>query len=265
MKVIISHDVDHLYYTDHLKDFYFPKLWIRSCLDLLKRDVPINEWWLRCATPFKRRMHRIDELMQFDQEHGIPSTFFFGMANGLGMSYTQQNAAPVIEMVRAKGFDVGVHGIAYTNQDAMKKEHDDFAKIIGTEDFGIRTHYVRYDDSTFSKLSDIGYTFDSSEFDKVMRYTLKEPYLIGDMWEFPLSLMDSYLPYNLEKAKESTLEIIKEAEKMKLLFFIVLFHDIYYSDTFGQYQKWYRWLIEYLKKDGHEFISFIQAIKLLEN
>ena len=264
MKVIISHDVDHLYNTDHCRDLYFPKLWFRSSMDLVRHKLTTKEWALQMAIPFKRKMHNLEELMQLDAEYGIPSTFFFGMASGLGMSYRQKTALPLIRQVQKRDFAVGVHGIAYSDYKMMKKEYDDFAALIGTKDFGIRIHYVRYDDSTFEKLSDIGYSFDTSEFDKAIGFTLKSPYKIGDMWEFPLNLMDSYLPYDFEKAKEMTLKILQEAEQIKLPYLTALFHDNHFSENFGQYYKWYQWLLDYLKNKAHEFISFKQAIQLLE-
>lgn len=263
MKVIISHDVDHLYNTDHLKDLYFPKLWVRSSSELLKREISPRVWWLRCTTPFKRRMHRIDELMRFDKEQGIPSTFFFGMASGLGMTYTQKTAAPLIEMVRSHGFDVGVHGISYTDYNAMKREYDDFTALIGSNDFGIRMHYVRYDNSTFGILSDIGYVFDTSEFDKVKGYTLKSPYKIGDMWEFPLSIMDSYLPYRLDKAKQNTKELIQKALQAGLSYLTILFHDAHHSESYEVYREWYMWVINYFQNRQFQFISYHEAMQEL--
>ena len=38
-----------------------------------------------------------------------------------------------------------------------------------SQQFGIRMHYVRYNSSTFSKLSEIGYLFDTSELDVYKR------------------------------------------------------------------------------------------------
>ena len=37
MKIIVSHDVDHLYGSDHYKDLIYPKLWLRETLSLLKK------------------------------------------------------------------------------------------------------------------------------------------------------------------------------------------------------------------------------------
>ncbi|MBQ5907324.1 MAG: hypothetical protein IIW80_04620 [Treponema sp.] len=71
-------------------------------------------------------MHRIPEVMEFDKLHGIPSVFFFGMDNVLGMSYSEKKAKPVIKMVMDNGFVTGVHGCDYQNQVNMQKEYDSF-------------------------------------------------------------------------------------------------------------------------------------------
>jgi hypothetical protein len=263
MKIIISHDVDHLYNTDHFKDLIFPKLWIRSSLELIGGELSTQEWFLRLRSTFKNKMNRIDELMHFDIEHGVPSTFFFGMANGLGMSYSKAKALPWIQHVRRQGFDVGVHGIAYQNIELIQKEYDDFADLMNMESFGIRMHYVRFDDSTFYKLSRVGYIFDTSEFDKKQGYLIKKPYKINDMWEFPLCLMDSYLPYDLEDAKRMTINVIEKAKRAEIEYLTILFHDPHFDNAYSVYKDWYIWLIEMLLNRRYEFISYRDAIKYL--
>jgi hypothetical protein len=260
MKIIISHDVDHLYNTDHLKDLILTKLWIRSSLDLFRGRITTQEWSLRLLSIFKKKMNRIDEIMQFDIEHGVPSTFFFGMASGLGMSYSKSKALPCIRHVRGQGFDTGVHGIAYEDMDLIQREYDDFKELMHIDKFGIRMHYVRYDDDTFGKLAQAGYLFDSSEFDKKQGYMVKNPYKINGMWEFPLGLMDSYLPYRLVDAKRITLEVLEKAANEQLDYLTVLFHDPYFDDAYSIYKQWYIWLIETLATWNFEFVSFRKAI-----
>ena len=92
MKVIISHDVDHLFRDDHYRDLIYPKLWVRSFLELIKRKYGVREWFYRMLTPFSKKRHHIPEIIAFDRDNGIESTFFFGMANGLGMSYSLERA-----------------------------------------------------------------------------------------------------------------------------------------------------------------------------
>lgn len=264
MKIIISHDVDHLYPKDHLKDLIFPKLLVRSTIEFFLGKITSREWFLRIQTPFAKKMNYIEELMKFDKENNVKSTFFFGMDKCLGMSYDSRFAEPYIKMLNENGFDTGVHGCDYDNFDNIKREHDKFKKILEREDFGIRMHYVRYDERTFSKLSEAGYLFDTSEFNKKTGYLIKEPYKIDNIWEFPLCLMDSYLPYDFEKAKKMAIEILKKAGSLDIQYFTILFHDSHHCDNYSVYRDWYGWFVDYAINKKHKFTSYIDAIAELE-
>ncbi|MEG1594505.1 MAG: hypothetical protein RR350_08835, partial [Oscillibacter sp.] len=88
MKIIISHDIDHLDASDHLtRDLILPKLWVRSFLQLCRGEICFRTFWYRLTILFHNRMNRTEEVMAFDHAHGIPSVFFFGMDHVLGMSY----------------------------------------------------------------------------------------------------------------------------------------------------------------------------------
>ena len=80
MYIIISHDVDHLFGSDHwFRDLSYPKLWVRSTIQLGTRKIRLKEWWLRCISCFRHKRNNIEELIQFDKNNGVPSTFFFGV------------------------------------------------------------------------------------------------------------------------------------------------------------------------------------------
>ena len=265
MKVIMSHDVDHLFARDHwFRDLIYPKMWVRNTLQLLRKAISSKEWWLRSTSCFRRKIHNLDELMEHDERLGIPSTFFFGMNQGLGMSYRPEEAMEVIRRVHARGFAVGVHGVEYQDIGGMKKEFDAFKKTAGFDPCGIRMHYVRYDEDTFQKLNQVGYPFDTTEFDKKNCGTRKQPYRVGEMWEFPLTIMDGYLPGRFEDAQKRTLEILEECKVKKLQYVTILFHDNQFFDGYQDMKKWYLWLTDYFFKSGEfEFISFGEAMREL--
>ena len=260
MKIIVSHDVDHLYRNDHYRDLVYPKHWVRTTMNLLRGNINFSGWIKRMLNPFCKRQHHVYEVMDFDSQHLIPSSFFFGMEKGLGMSYGYEKAAEIIKEVDDRGFDVGVHGISYDSLEHMMYERKLFEKIINRQDFGIRMHYVRYNENTFEMLAKCGYTFDTTEFHKVNLYTIKNPYKVGDMWEFPLTIMDSYLPKPLEEKKERTLELIKLAEKSGQAYLSILFHDYYFTERFEEDFEWYKWVMTWLTENGYEFISYRDAI-----
>jgi hypothetical protein len=72
MKIIISHDVDHLCPSDHLfHDLFFPKLWIRSIIELFQGKINIKNLFHRFIQIFDDRLNRIPEVIKFDKLHNI--------------------------------------------------------------------------------------------------------------------------------------------------------------------------------------------------
>jgi hypothetical protein len=266
LKVIISHDVDHIYPSDHIfKDLIFPKLWVRSIIELVQGKISFQTCYYRLISIFAKRLNRIPEIIEFDRKYNIPSTFFFGMDNLHGMSYKKSTAAPWIKFVLEKGFDAGVHGVEFENINKMQNEFNDFQAISNLSSFGIRIHYIRYKDNTFNKMADIGYFFDTSEFNK-REIELKPSYKIGNMWEFPLHIMDGYVMKDkLETAKEQTIETLDKAINKGLEYFTFLFHDYMFNEkTYPEQKAYYEWFVDYCISQNLEFISYREAIDELE-
>jgi hypothetical protein len=264
LKIIISHDVDHLYASDHIfKDLIIPKLWIRSFFELLKNVISLKCFFYRVISIFDKRWNRIPEVIVFDSSRNIPATFFFGMANKLGLSYSIKKAKIWINYVVEKKFDVGVHGIDFENPE---KEYKLFKNLFGLDNFGIRMHYVRYNSKTFAKLAKCGYLFDSSEFNK-QKIHLQDPYKIDTLWEFPLQIMDGYILKNgLTDAKNLTIQVLQEAEGSGLNYFSFLFHDYLYNEkTYPLYKEYYEWFVSFCESRNYSFISYLSAIKELND
>lgn len=266
MKIIVSHDVDHLYPSDHFKDLIFPKLWLRSSVQLLQGKINLITWFNRLASIFEKRLNMIPELISFEESNKIKSTFFFGMDSALGMSYNKEKALKWIEFVRQRNFEAGVHGINFDDISKINNEFQDFKRIAKIDSFGIRMHYVRYNTLTFEHLSNVGYQFDSSEFNK-HEIEVKAPYMVGQMWEFPLHIMDVYIMENgLQKAKEIIVSSLKKAEEAGIPYCTILFHDYFFNlKTYPEFHDWYVWLIQYLLSGKYEFVTYPEAIAELEN
>jgi hypothetical protein len=147
----------------------------------------------------------------------------------------------------------------------MQNEIHDFQSISNLNSIGIRTHYIRYDENTFNKMADMGYSFDTSEFNK-REIELKPPYKIRNMWEFPLYIMDEYvLKVKLEAAKEQTIETLDKARKKGLEYFTYLFHDYWFNEkTYPEQKSYYEWFVDYCISQNLEFISYKEAIDELE-
>lgn len=266
MDVILSHDVDHITVWEHWKDPILPKFLVRSKLELFLGRISFRELVLRYGDLFRDRWERVHEVMDLHEHLGIRSCFFFGMANGMGLSYSLARAEPLVRDVLERGFEAGVHGIAFSNEAAIKEEHERFRRISGLEGFGIRMHYLRHDGTTLGKLAAAGYRFDSTS------HGVSDPHRLHGMWEFPLLFMDGwamdgrkrYQSRDLAGAKTYALEKLKEAEDAGLSYISILFHDRYYSASFATWKAWYEWLLDHLKQRGHRFITHAQAIAQLE-
>jgi len=266
MKIIVSHDVDHYLYSEHyLRDLIVIKHFARSYIEKFFGMISWNELFLRHTSIFYNKMNNVKEILGFNESVGIKSTFFFGMNRGLGLNYDYKDIAGLVKYVNDKGFEVGVHGIAYNDLDEMKMEFNRFKVISGLEQYGIRMHYLRHDSSTLSYLAEIGYLYDStlSDFDIATKR--------DGIFEFPVHIMDcliingskGYQELNLEQSKIKTLEILEEAEKKNINYFSFLFHDCYFSNSFSTWKEWYIWSMKYLIDKNYEFVTYRDAVKEL--
>lgn len=263
MKIIISHDVDHLYVNEHFSDLILLKFIIRSKIELLSGKISVREFFIRITELFRNKWNRIDEIIIFDQQHQIPSTFFIGVNNGLGLKYSLKNAKIAIKHIQAKGCEVGVHGIAYDNPADIKKEFESFAEIAGHRSFGIRMHYLRINSNTLKFLSDAGYLFDAT------MPELKPTYSIHNFTEFPVHIMDGWMidkhkswqVNNLSKALEESKRLIDEGLKNNVDYFSILFHDRYFSNGFKTWKNWYVQLMEYLIREKFQFVDYKMALE----
>jgi peptidoglycan/xylan/chitin deacetylase (PgdA/CDA1 family) len=265
VKIIVSHDIDHITAWEH-KNMTIPKHIARSTIELLSAKATLKEYGLRLQELLENKWNNLEEIMAFNQQENIPATFFVGMENGLGLDYGLDHARKWTRAIRGCGFDVGVHGIAYQDQNKMQHEYDSMKNILGLADFGIRMHYLRGDSNTQKQLEQCGYLFDS---------TLREdsdPYRLTSMYEFPLHLMDGDIMYpnnerwmtlGVNELKEATARRIHFLEQSKIQYMTFLFHDRYFGDAFSAWKEWYIWSINRFKKLGFEFISYKDAIREL--
>lgn len=267
MKVIISHDVDHITALEHFKDQFIPKFIIRSTIELLTRNISLKEYINRFSSIFNNRLQNIEELIHFDKEHGVKPTFFFAVNSGLSLSYNNRSAKIWLSYASNQGIPVGVHGIDYNTQSGVDLEVDKFTKLVGFKPLGIRMHYLRHDNETLSYLEKSGYQYDSTLFE------FSPVYKSNGIIEFPIHLMDSSLIYgdsfyqvkSLDQIKSETIECINRAELMNLNYLNIVTHDFYFSDSFKLWKDWYVWFVEYLNEKNYKFIDFESAVKEINN
>jgi hypothetical protein len=266
VKAIISHDVDHITAWEHKNDLIIPKYIIRNFIEFISGYISAIEIKNRFKSIIQNKWQNIEELMKFDKANNVPSTFFLSVSNGIGLNYSLGDAIFWIKKILQEEFDVGVHGIVFDSYNGVKVEYDIFKNISGLKNFGIRMHYLRNCKDTLNFLNEAGYMFDTT------LHKMENPFKEGNLWEFPLHVMDVYIfcnkarwqSHNLIQSKESIKRLIEEAYNKGINYFTVLFHDSYFSNSFKTWKEWYIWLITYLKDNGFDFISFKGAINELE-
>lgn len=266
MQAIISHDIDHMTLSEHyFRDLIVPKFFVRSKIEFLRGKISFGELVRRVGDIFKNKWQNIDELIQYNASQNIPSSFFIGVQNGVGLNYPQAAAAHWIARMLEQHCEVSLHGIEFENFDKIKSEYDLFAGLSHQSTFGIRMHYVRTNEQTFNNMAKAGYAYDSTEMG------FKAPYRIGSMWEFPFQVMDSYIiekpkqwqSKKLEQAKDETKALIDKAFDMQLPYLGIDFHDRYFSPSFKTWMDWYTWLTQYLVQNKIACINFKTAVEQL--
>ncbi|MDA8156631.1 MAG: hypothetical protein M0Z52_09310 [Actinomycetota bacterium] len=266
MKIILSHDVDHISVWEHRKDMLIPKHIMRSAIEFSLNFITFSEVVKRLNDIIKNKWNNLDELIKYDKANDIPSTFFFGVRNGMLLTYPLSDVNYWATKVFREGLNAGVHGISFDDLTEIRKEYNSFAEITKKNKIGIRMHYLRSNKKTLANLAEAGYQFDSS------LPILRAPFKISNLWEFPLHIMDGNIlsrnghwqDQTLEQAKIHTEKIISKGLKLDLKYLTILFHDRYFSDSFITWKKWYMWTIEYLQLNRFEFISFDDAVLELE-
>lgn len=264
MKIIISHDVDHLSWGEHwLCDTYIPRYLLRHTRYLGRGAIAVELWRRRVAAPFRGKpLHHLDELLALDREHGVPATYFVGMRRGLRMSYNHAAARVVVEHLLKAGAGVGVHGISFDNAARMRGEREALQAMLPEGSVvGVRNHYLRRSRNTLSLQASAGYRFDSSE------EAVHSPYIKHGICEFPVCLMESRLLGEdglpgMVKARAETERLLSEAEQAGVSHFTILFHDIYFSPLFPLHCEWYTWLLPWLRQ-RYELTDFGPACREL--
>jgi hypothetical protein len=247
---------------------------VRNFIELGLGYISVSEVTNRLMSIIKDKWQNISELIIFDKPNSIPSTFFVAVSNGRNLRYSLTNADIWIKIIQHEGFDVGVHGIAFTDSAEVKREHELFGQLSGLDNFGIRLHDIgnkKEDDvkvtsDNLALLDQADYLFSSNTF------TLVNPYKVGSLWEFPVGIMDGYV-FNrdsrwqnrtLEQAKEDTKKLLSDAHDAGISYFSILFHDFFFSNSYVTQKSWYIWLTDFCRQEGLGFCSYIDAIKELE-
>ena len=259
MKIIISHDVDHLSVKEHIfKDLIVPKFFIWQFIEFYKKNIWFKELLKRYKNVFLNKWNNIKELQNFNLKNWVKATYFFWMDNALWLSYSMKNAKFYIEYLLNNWADVWIHWINFDNKEELKKEFNNFKKISWLNTFWIRNHYLRQNNNTKKYLEEIWFLFNTTDLIEINYNITKE----WKIYNIPFQIMDWNLFnfnqnwFNLEEAKKYTIDLLNKAIKNKQEYFSILIHQRYFSESFKNWKEWYVWFVEYCKKNNYKFINY---------
>jgi peptidoglycan/xylan/chitin deacetylase (PgdA/CDA1 family) len=264
-KLIISHDVDHLSVWEHISDGILPKFLVRALIEFSKGVISLGELYARSRETVLGQWQFSREVARFDSSYGIKSTFFFGAAKGIGLSYNLEDAVWLAHELQSLGHDLAIHGIARKSLVDIIKERERFESLIGSPCSGMRFHYLFPDESILPLLDQAGFSYDSS-----LRGSGSTK-RVENLIHFPVHIMDSDVfcagkPY---QSRSRTAALNATREKISLLvdqgtdYISLLFHDRYFSPAHQSWHDWYVEVIAWIVEQGLVTCSYQEALSEL--
>ncbi len=271
LAVCLTHDID------------FIGMWwfntLQRILELLKESdfnsiISTKLKAMKALTKGKNPFFNFNEFISLEQESGFKSTFFFLTEGGSlkkifenrGGTYNLEGLRCVIQKMKRKGWDVGLHGSinSYKDYKKFKYEKQRMQQVLGSEELGVRQHFLRFEPQSTWKIQEkCGLMFDTTLGypDKVgFRGGFSFPFFPYNtnshrefgILEIPLTIMDrtftKYIGYD-DPLKVIT-EIINETKKNNGLCTILWHNSSIDEGGFPGYLEIYRKTLELIKSNN---------------
>jgi hypothetical protein len=223
----LTHDIDHPglrnHWCDHTMLGFLYRSTVGTSIDVFRRRKSLRNLWKNwgaaCRLPLVHLGVANDFWAGFDNyleiEKGCGATFFViprgGYAgrtlDGLAPSkracrYKIDDLTPKLRKIISAGCEVGVHGLdAWLDTDAGRRERDTVARSVGTEELGIRMHWLFFDENSPAVLDRAGFSYDSTVgYRETIGYRagttqVYKPPGATRLLELPLHVMDTALFY----------------------------------------------------------------------
>lgn len=199
---------------------------------------------LRSRNPY----YNIPDYMAIEDKYGVKSTFFFRtIYEGGSLNDYEDDIHSLIN----GGWEIGLHSDpkSVNNLEKLGNEKKQLELITKYPITANRVHYLSNDSRLAFKLQSLGFVYDSSVKKFKDRITKDDLgfYKVGNLIQFPISLMDAYL-FTYMKIKESQLvalfeKTLDQCKKMKKDIVTVIWHENVLKMTGG---RMYPSILQYL-------------------
>jgi hypothetical protein len=292
----LTHDVDHpsirRHKCDHTMFGFLNRAVFGSAIDLIRGRASfrhlLTNWTAALGLPFVYLGLARDLWSEFDVyaklEGGASSTFFVIPFRGRpgsrddgpapsrrSSAYGIEDIATEIERLTTAGCEIGVHGVdAWRDTASAQEEVKRVQFITGTQDIGIRMHWLYFDEKSPSILETAGVSYDSTiGYNETVGFRAGtaqayKPLGTTRLLELPLIVMDTalFFPAHLNLAYSEAWKLISRlietvADHGGCL--TLNWHDRSISPE-RLWGDFYVALIDELKKQGAWMASGAQAV-----
>jgi hypothetical protein len=296
MIACLTHDVDHpsirLHRFDHTMLGFLYRAVLGSLIGVLRGRMLLSDlltnWVAAAKLPFVHLGVAKDFWSEFDGylklEDGLCSSFFVipfkdrPGQNGTGVApsrraarYGAADLAAQIRQLMSAGCEIGLHGIdAWHDSASGHEELEEVRRITGTQELGVRMHWLYFEERSPVALETAGAGYDSSiGYNRTVGYRtgttqVYKPLLAARLLELPLHIMDTalfypgYLDLSPRGAREQVGRIVANATQFGGVV-TVNWHD----RSLAPERLWggvYVDLVNELKRQGAWFATATQAV-----
>jgi hypothetical protein len=248
----LTHDIDHPllrnHWCDHTMFGFVYRSTVGTWLTAGRRRRPMRTLWKNsiaaCLLPFVHLRLARDFWSTFDRyiqiEANSGSTFFVipergyagrtenGFSPGIRASgYGVDEIIPQLRNIVSNGGEVGLHGIdAWLDAAAARQEMKKVCQAVGTQELGVRMHWLYFDRNSPAILDQAGFTYDSTVgFRETVGYRagtaqVYRPLGSNYLLELPLHVMDtalfyaSYLNLSQKDAEEIVWRLVADVDRV---------------------------------------------------
>ncbi len=209
---------------------------------------------------FLNLYNNFNNIIELEEDVGVKSTFFIP-----AFLFPLEDIIDYLRSMEKEGWEIGFHAVIepVQREGLLKMQFDYLRQFLGFEIYGVRAHYLIYDEKILAYYDKLGLKYDSSiRCETVNRWN---PYNFENfsLVEFPITIMDADLFGRLHMSEKSAWKYItwkiNKAISEGAEFIVLLFHQESFRMKGGRlYSKLLWWLHEH----NYELLKCIDAYKI---